>query len=194
MSYRPVKLLQKYVLRPVPSTKVSVPSQTAPPPPVMPETLIVAATKADVPAAVELEQACFDSHRISKRQLQYLSTRKSAVFLVARQGERLVGQGIALIRQHKRGLSGRIYSICVRSECRGQKIGQRLLREMIAQLTQRGVKRIYLEVDVSNTHARMLYERNGFRSIGKLPDYYGEGKHGLHMMFAVPVPLPVAVS
>src|SRR5690606_24634811 len=38
MSYRPVKLLQKYVLRPVPSTKVSVPSQTAPPPPVMPET------------------------------------------------------------------------------------------------------------------------------------------------------------
>jgi ribosomal protein S18 acetylase RimI-like enzyme len=53
---------------------------------------------------------------------------------------------------------------------------------MVDHLASRGVKRIYLEVEQSNIKAVALYERNGFRCIGKLPNYYSPGADGLHMM------------
>jgi [ribosomal protein S18]-alanine N-acetyltransferase len=146
------------------------------------------ARKEDLAAAISLEQACFSAYCLTKRQLQYLQNRPSAVFLVAEQGGKVIGEGIALVRQHKTrsgrmgSISGRIYSLAVDSACRGQKIGQKLLREMVEQLSRRGVKRVYLEVEQTNLAAIRLYERNGFRSIGLLEDYYGTGKPGVHMM------------
>jgi ribosomal protein S18 acetylase RimI-like enzyme len=53
---------------------------------------------------------------------------------------------------------------------------------MVDQLNARGVTRIYLQVEQSNSKAIALYQRNGFRSIGKLPNYYGPGCDGVHMM------------
>ena len=45
----------------------------------------------------------------------------------------------------------------------------------------------YLEVEQANTAAVNLYETLGFRSLGSLTDYYGEGRNGLHMVCDVPV-------
>ncbi len=101
---------------------------------------------------------------------------------MAEQDGRIVGEGIALVRQHKQSVSGRVYSLAVDPASRGQGIGERLMREMVEQLRQRAVRRIYLEVEASNGAAIHLYERLGFGSIGTLPDYYGEGKAGVHMM------------
>jgi ribosomal protein S18 acetylase RimI-like enzyme len=222
MSYRPVKLLQKYVLRkPAP---VSVAPGAAPAAPShvtaaagrdpaggpadlveraqamepmepmprlqgdtpLPVTVRVA-DKKDVPAALELERACFSpSVSLKKRQLQYLQQRHSAVFLVAEQGGALVGEGIALLRRHKTGTSGRIYSLAVEGRRRGQRIGDKLLSAILDTLAARGARRIYLEVERSNAGAIRLYERHGFRRIGTLPDYYGKGKDGVHMMAQVP--------
>ena len=196
MSYRPVKLLQKYVMRPIPVAKVAVgaaPSDAVGPAgePVQVEPVVRVATKADLESAVALEQRCFSAHSLTKRQLQYLQRRPSAVFLVAEQGGSVVGEGVALVRRNRRkgavaegggSLSGRIYSLAVAQECRGRGIGLRLLRAMIDSLAERGVRRVYLEVEDSNDRALAMYERNGFRSIGQLPDYYGAGKHGVHMM------------
>jgi len=192
MSYRPVKLLQKYMLHRQPAVSVLVPAatpsheQSAIPRlqgmRALPVTVRVA-DKQDVTAAVELEKACFSpSVSLKKRQLQYLQQRRSAVFLVAEQGGAVVGEGIALLRQHKTGLSGRIYSLAVESQCRGQKIGDRLLSAMLEALIARGARRVYLEVAPNNERAVRLYERHGFRRIGTLPDYYGKGKDGTHMM------------
>jgi [ribosomal protein S18]-alanine N-acetyltransferase len=86
------------------------------------------------------------------------------------------------LRHHKQSVSGRVYSLAVDPASRGQGIGQQLMREMVEQLRRRGVRRIYLEVEASNSPAIGLYQRLGFGSIGTLPDYYGEGKAGVHMM------------
>jgi ribosomal protein S18 acetylase RimI-like enzyme len=51
----------------------------------------------------------------------------------------------------------------------------------MAQLVARGVKRVYLEVERANTAAVELYERNGFRAIDVLPDFYGKGRDGVRM-------------
>jgi ribosomal protein S18 acetylase RimI-like enzyme len=195
MSYRPVKLLQKYMLHRQPIISAAIPAPAQPGDPTaahamprlvgaraLPVTVRVA-DKQDVTAAVELERACFSpSVSLKKRQLQYLQQRRSAVFLVAEQGGAVIGEGIALLRQHKTGLSGRIYSLAVDSRARGQKIGDQLLSAMLQALVSRGARRVYLEVEQTNTAALRLYERHGFRRIGTLPDYYGKGKDGSHMM------------
>jgi ribosomal-protein-alanine acetyltransferase len=211
-SYRPVKLLKKFAV--VPPSKVVVGggpevavvaedrvAEATPPladsrvAPVAfapnlfeapsDELVIRSARKDDLPTISAIEEGCFDAYNLSRRQLQYLQQRNTAVFLVAEKGGRIVGEGIALIRHHKASVSGRVYSLAVDPANRGQGIGERLMREMVEQLRARGVRRLYLEVQASNAKAVALYERLGFKSIGELPDYYGDGKAGVHMMCEV---------
>jgi ribosomal protein S18 acetylase RimI-like enzyme len=180
MSYRPVKLLQKYTLGKVKALAAPVECDLSAPR-LIPS--IRLAVKDDLSATVDLEKACFSSDlSLKKRQLQYLQQRKTAVFLVAEEAGQVIGEGIALVRQHKGRTSGRIYSLAVDKEHRGKQIGRKLLLAMVDQLSARGVKRIYLEVEQSNLKAVSLYERSNFRCIGKLPNYYGPGSDGLHMM------------
>jgi len=141
------------------------------------------ATRDDLAPALELEQVCFDSFRLNKRQLSYLQRCPNAAFVVAEVDGKVVGSAIGLTRQHRRGtVSGRLYSLAVDPTLRGRGIGRNLLRHMLDALSARGARKVYLEVDASNQPAIALYERAGFESIGKLDDYYGPGHHGLHMM------------
>jgi ribosomal protein S18 acetylase RimI-like enzyme len=203
-SYRPVKLLKKFAMTPPVRVLAAVDCRlriancelegAAPsllqsaignPQSAIPQSspvVIRPARRSDLPSISALEEGCFTAYNLSKRQLGYLQQRQSAVFLVAEQDGRIVGEGIALVRHHKQSVSGRVYSLAVDPASRGQRIGERLMREMVDQLRHRAVRRIYLEVEASNGAAIHLYERLGFGSIGTLPDYYGEGKAGVHMM------------
>jgi ribosomal protein S18 acetylase RimI-like enzyme len=203
-SYRPIQLLKKYVVTPPMRVAVAMPTPQAIPQPsafTQDSTLstqhasltIRPARRSDLPAIAALEQGCFTTYNLNKRQLQYLQQRQSAVFLVAEHDGRIVAEGIALVRHHKQSISGRVYSLAVDPAFRGQHIGEKLMREMIEQLRHRAVRRIYLEVEATNAGAIHLYDRLGFRSIGALPDYYGQNKAGVHMMCeATPVTTPVA--
>ena len=184
MSYRPVKMLHKYVLRRPAATAVGSAPARKP-------FVVRAAKKDDLSGAVALERTCFGDggFSLTKRQLQYLYRRPTAVFLVAEQGGDVVGEGVALVRQHKRGLSGRIYSLAVRPESRGQGIGEALVRALVEELMSRGVRRIYLEVETTNAGAMGLYQRLGFEQIGTLADYYGPGRAAVHMVYTVAVPV-----
>jgi ribosomal-protein-alanine N-acetyltransferase len=179
-----VKLLQKYVLRRVP---VAVSGSSGSPAPAsleaFPEVMIRPARKEDLTAAAEMERSSFTAFAMSRRQLQYHQQRESSIFLVAEQGNRVVGDGIALVRSHRSGISGRIYSLVVRGDCRGQKIGAKLLSAMLEELSTRGVRRTYLEVEDGNDAALRLYDRFGFRRIGTLDDYYAPGRSAIHMMY-----------
>jgi ribosomal protein S18 acetylase RimI-like enzyme len=183
MSYRPVNLLQKYALTPVRAVKAGYePAPVEHKPASIRPALIRPAIKSDLAATIHLERACFRSDlSLKKRQLEYLQQRPTAVFLVAEQNGEVVGEGIALVRQHKRGVTGRIYSLAVDEHHRGKQIGTKLLGGMVDQLSTRGVTKVYLEVEQTNTAAIALYERHGFKSIGRLPNYYGGDRDGVHM-------------
>jgi ribosomal protein S18 acetylase RimI-like enzyme len=202
-SYRPVKLLQKFVLCKksaasiVTGIELTPPAATAPAisaptdsPSVQPEDGITVrpASMEDLIPAMMLEARCFDAYCLSKRQLRYLQRSPNAVFQVAEEAGTIVGEGIALVRHHKRSLSGRLYSLAVHPDHRGQGIGHRLLKTTLAELVARGTKRVFLEVEQNNAAALKLYERHGFRSIGILPDYYGPGRAGVHMVCELLVP------
>lgn len=186
-SYRPVKLLQKFVLRQCKAVQAIVPAPQPPPADAVEESQVREARKEDLTAALALEKTCFTRDCFNKRQLQYLQQRRTAVFLVAEAQGQVIGQGIALLRRHRQGLSGRIYSLAVAEAWRGRKIGQRLLEGLIQRLSDRGARRIYLEVEQQNAAAVRLYQRLGFCCIGQLADYYGTGCDALHMMWEMPM-------
>jgi ribosomal protein S18 acetylase RimI-like enzyme len=223
MSYRPVKLLQKYVLRRTAAvTAVAVPAAAPRPrlaashpgaqpmfdfaaPKVSPRSpaagafIVREARRDDLDAAVALERTCFGEggFSLTKRQLQYLYRRPTAVFMVAEQSGRVVGEGVALVRKHKSrqnssSLSGRIYSVAVDPCCRGQGVGEALVRALCDALGERGVRRIYLEVETNNSAALHLYERLGFKQTDNLADYYGPGRPAVHMLFESAAPALVA--
>lgn len=187
MSYRPVRLLQKYVLRR--ERKQAVLIETKPQ-----GISLRPAAETDLDAAESLEQTCFTAHSLSRKRLQYFLSRRSAVFLVAEQDGKVIGDGIALVRRHKSGaLSGRIYSLAVDADHRGKGVGAKLLDAMVSALAERGVRRVYLEVEEANAAAVRLYERTGFRRAGVLENYYGDGKTGIHMMREIAREVPAGV-
>jgi len=67
---------------------------------------------------------------------------------------------------------------------RGRKLGDRLLRELLSRAAARGMKRITLEVRVSNEIARRLYEKYGFRAHGVRHGYYTDNGEDALIMWA----------
>jgi len=65
-----------------------------------------------------------------------------------------------------------LYNLAVQAEMRGQGIGSSLLVAGLQAAGERGAERAVLEVRASNGSARALYERHGFRLIGKRAGYY----------------------
>jgi ribosomal protein S18 acetylase RimI-like enzyme len=183
-SYRPIKLLKKFVLRQdratmsttgFSSNAVDVIGGLAA------ETLIRAACGDDVPVLARLEQTCFDAYQIDARRMTYLQRTPRAIIRVAERDGVVIGHAIALVRRHRGVTMGRIYSLAVDPACRGQGLGRDLLADVIGEMMARGVGRVVLEVERSNTAATRLYERSGFAPIATLPAFYGPDRDGIRM-------------
>lgn len=73
-----------------------------------------------------------------------------------------------------------IANIYVKEEKRNQKVGSKLLNEVIKLGEKQQVKNITLEVKKNNFHAIRLYEKNEFKKIAVRKAYY-EGTDGILM-------------
>jgi phosphinothricin acetyltransferase len=60
------------------------------------------------------------------------------------------------------------HSVYVRSDCRGQGVGRRLLEELLAVATSRGVRVMVGGIDLDNTASIALHERQGFTHSGTI--------------------------
>jgi len=70
------------------------------------------------------------------------------------------------------GEEAQINNIAVHPGFRRLGVGERVLRQVIAQLRSSGVSLVTLEVRPSNTGAQTLYRKLGFRMIGLRKGYY----------------------
>ncbi len=77
---------------------------------------------------------------------------------------------------------GHIGNIAVAPEERGKGIGSGLLDHMLNYMETMGIKRVFLEVRKSNTVAKTLYKKRGFRKIGVRKKYYKNGEDAIVMM------------
>ena len=141
------------------------------------------AVQADATAMFAVENAAFNEpdDRFNQRQIRRLILNPRARVAVAEQDGVIVGWSAALIRQHVRWQSGRVYSVAVHPDAAGKGIGRSLLNWSLASLTDAGISRVYLEVRETNTAAIRLYHDTGFVTIGRLASYYGRGVDGLRL-------------
>lgn len=65
---------------------------------------------------------------------------------------------------------------------RGEGIGRVILGMLVKFVKEKGKKKLYLEVRVSNTPAWLLYLRAGFKGVYARPRYYPDGEDAVVMV------------
>lgn len=84
------------------------------------------------------------------------------------QGEQVLGYFVLM-----KGLDEtHLLNITVTPEAQGQGHARRMLHEVVAWSARQGAQWLWLEVRVSNTRARRIYERYGFKETGVRRNYY----------------------
>lgn len=150
----------------------------------MPGSDIRDAALPDLAGVLALERRSFSSDRLSARSLRRLVRSPSARLRVASAAGVVAGYYLVLFRK---GTSvARLYSIAVDAAARGGGLGAQLLAdaEAVAARARRRVLR--LEVRENNLPAVRLYERHGYRFIGRYPAYYADGADALRYEKALP--------
>jgi ribosomal-protein-alanine N-acetyltransferase len=74
------------------------------------------------------------------------------------------------------GDEAEILSVAVASARRGRGLARALLNLHLRRLAGLGARAVFLEVDEDNEPARRLYQRAGFREVGRRPGYYQQGR------------------
>ncbi|HET6655647.1 MAG TPA: peptidase C39 family protein, partial [Gammaproteobacteria bacterium] len=141
--------------------------------------MIRSATLDDLEALVALEERCFDSDRLSRRNFRYLIGRGNAALLIDLEADALRGYALVLFRT---GTSlARLYSIAVAPEYRGRGVAQALLEHSEAVSRERDCIAMRLEIRVDNAAGEQLYRKMGYRPFGTYPDYYEDHADALRM-------------
>jgi [ribosomal protein S18]-alanine N-acetyltransferase len=121
----------------------------------------------DVAEVVAIEQACF-STPWTEATFRGLLRRSDADLFVAEVDGGVVGYAVAWAVLDQ----GELGNVAVAPAWRGRGLGARLVEIVIARSAERGVRELFLEVRLSNTRARHLYDRQGFRPVGRRRNYY----------------------
>lgn len=124
-------------------------------------------TQADVPTVVAIERASY-TMPWSEATFRGLLRRRDADMVSAEVDGTVIGYAAfwCVVDQ------GELGNVAVSAEWRGAGLGARLVEEVIRRAERRGVREVFLEVRPSNTVARLLYERLGFRPVGRRRNYY----------------------
>lgn len=69
-----------------------------------------------------------------------------------------------------------ILSVAVSPSSRSRGVGRALLHLHLRRLAGLGAQAVFLEVDEHNATACRLYQRAGFREVGRRPGYYQQGR------------------
>ncbi|WP_425989348.1 ribosomal protein S18-alanine N-acetyltransferase [Afipia sp. DC4300-2b1] len=85
---------------------------------------------------------------------------------------RLGGSIIGFIVSRTAADEAEILSVAVAQKHRGRGFSRDLLRTHLGHLAGHGLKTVFLEVEENNRPARALYERAGFRVVGRRERYY----------------------
>ncbi len=128
-------------------------------------------TESDLTAVMAIEKAAFSSPW-TLATFAGLLHRDSTRLWVAESGDRVVGYAAVWMVADQAELG----DIAVEESARGRGIGRTLLRTVLRELPPAGVRELFLEVRVSNTVARRLYERHGFEEVGRRSGYYTRPK------------------
>ena len=128
---------------------------------------IVRMSISDVPAVAELERKCF-SDPWSERSVAAELENPLSLWFVALLGRTVVGYvGSQSVMEQ-----ADMMNIAVNPDYRRQGIAESLIERLVAELKDKQVSSLTLEVRASNAPAIALYRKLGFIQVGKRPNYY----------------------
>ncbi|MDK2822707.1 MAG: [ribosomal protein S18]-alanine N-acetyltransferase [Clostridia bacterium] len=136
----------------------------------------------DVPQVVEIEKLSFPTPWSPYAFSCEILDNNFAYYLVVipkDDQDKIIGYGgmwVILDEAH-------ITNIAIAPEHRGKRLGEILLQNLMEMALKKGAERITLEVRVSNTSARKLYERLGFKAAGLRKGYYVDANEDAVIMW-----------
>ena len=128
---------------------------------------IVKMDESHVAQIAELEKICFSDPWSEKSVASELKNPWS-LWLVAMEGERLAGY---IGSQSVEGEAD-MMNVAVHPDFRRRGVARSLILKLIEGLKANGVHSLALEVRASNESAIALYEKLGFETVGRRPNYY----------------------
>lgn len=126
----------------------------------------------DLDALLALENAVFQTDRLSRRSLHRFIGSPTAALIVAEMGGRLAGYALVLFS--RASSAARLYSIAVAPHSGRRGLGPLLLIAAEEAALRRGRSAIRLEVHEHNTRAIGRYETSGYRLFGRHHHYYAD--------------------
>ena len=132
---------------------------------------LVPMDRSHLAGVAELERMCF-STPWNEAMLEEELYNDPASFIVAEgeDGSVLGYAGLHVILDE-----GYIDNVAVRPSCRRMGLGDKLL-DVFIRFGQANLAFLTLEVRPSHTPAVALYEKNGFKEVGRRPNYYDDPK------------------
>ena len=76
---------------------------------------------------------------------------------------------------------GNIGNLVTEEEERGKGLATAILKHLLENLKERGVKTVYLEVESTNTAALVVYKKCGFKSYNIRKGYFGVDRDAILM-------------
>lgn len=132
----------------------------------------------DIDGVFEVEKNCFEDYW-SKQSFEKELKNDVARYLVAIKENKIVGYlGVWFVIDE-----GHITNVAVHSDCRGQKIGDMLIKQLIVECEKNNINAITLEVRISNLIAQNLYKKYGFKLAGIRKEYYQDNKEDAMIMW-----------
>lgn len=132
---------------------------------------IVTMTSDHVSQVAALEKECF-SDPWSQRSVASELENPLALWLVWEEDGKVLGYvGSQTVLDETD-----MMNVAVSAQARRRGIAQALVEALVIRLKQRGSRCLTLEVRASNAPAICLYEKLGFRQVGRRPNYYSHPK------------------
>jgi ribosomal-protein-alanine N-acetyltransferase len=132
----------------------------------------------DIEAVSKIEKQSFMTYWNTQAYVTELAN-ANAYYLVATLNDRVVGYGGLWVIMDE----AHITTIAVEAGLRGQKIGERLLAEMLKGAQKRGATRSTLEVRETNEPAKHLYEKYGYVWVAIRKAYYSDNNENAEILW-----------
>jgi ribosomal-protein-alanine N-acetyltransferase len=142
------------------------------------DALFEKATQADLPEIIELEKQAYPFPWAQEAFRNELTKPFSTVVVVRDETNGLVGYIVYWLLFDE----CHILNVTVAPTRRGQGWGRRLVQYAVRTAVQRHMKRVFLEVRISNTPAIKLYEKLGFFIDHEKTKFYEDGENAYFMV------------
>jgi ribosomal protein S18 acetylase RimI-like enzyme len=132
--------------------------------------MIRQATLDDLDALVRIEDSCFDTDRLSRRNFRYLLIKGNAEILV--EEDKGVVRGYTMLLFNTGTSLARLYSLAVDPAQQRKGIAATLVAASEMAARQNDCVSLRLEIRKDNSASIALFKRHGYREFGTHADYY----------------------